>query len=432
MLNNRIGLTGLLLLGSIAGFAQTSVVVKEAKSNVTLPGAHVVFYAPNSKDSVALQTDVSGKAELPSNWASGDKKWSYRASFVGYQTQHDTLKSGDKSVIYLLPSLENLGEVVVTAQYEPGSSEDAVHVVRVIDREKIDHMAAVSLDDVLSNALNIRLSQDNVLGSRMSMQGISGRNVKILVDGIPMIGRQDGNLDLSQINLQDIERIEVVEGPLSVNFGTDALAGTINLITRKGGREKIGIRSTTYQETIGTYNQNLSVNFNHKNLFARVSGTRNFFDGWNPGDDHMFSPPERSADETRVQQWKPREQWLGSALVGWRGTTSEVSYQFRYFEETIKNRGFPRPPYGESAFDDQYITRRTDHGINYKTTITDNIRFSAVAGYNHYEREKNTFLTDLTTLGQSLSAAEGSQDTSVFELWMSRGSAVFGADSSKI
>ena len=122
---------------------------------------------------------------------------------------------------------------VITAQYEETSKEKAVNKIRVINREKIDALAAVNLGDVLKNELNVRLSQDNVLGTFMSLQGISGQNVKILVDGIPVIGKLNGSIDVSQINLNDIERIEIVEGPLSVNYGTDALAGTINLITKK-------------------------------------------------------------------------------------------------------------------------------------------------------------------------------------------------------
>ena len=59
---------------------------------------------------------------------------------------------------------------------------------------------------------------------------MSGENVKIMIDGVPVIGRQNGNLDLSQLNLLGIEHVEIIEGPLSVNYGNNALVGTINLI----------------------------------------------------------------------------------------------------------------------------------------------------------------------------------------------------------
>ena len=126
-----------------------------------------------------------------------------------------------------------IDSVIITGQYTPQTAEKAIHAIRTISSEKINRMAAVNLGDVLSNELNIRLSQDNILGQSLSIQGLSGENVKILIDGVPVIGRQNGNIDLGQLNLLGIERIEIVEGPLSVNYGTQALAGTINLITKK-------------------------------------------------------------------------------------------------------------------------------------------------------------------------------------------------------
>ena len=81
---------------------------------------------------------------------------------------------------------------VVTAQYEKTTKEKAVNKIKVIEREKIEAIGAVNLRDVLSNENNIRISQDNVLGSFMSLQGISGQNVKILIDGVPIIGRLNG------------------------------------------------------------------------------------------------------------------------------------------------------------------------------------------------------------------------------------------------
>ena len=57
-----------------------------------------------------------------------------------------------------------------------------------------------SAEDVLEQEINIRLSQDNILGSSLSIQGLDGQNIKIMIDGVPVIGRLDGNIDISQIN----------------------------------------------------------------------------------------------------------------------------------------------------------------------------------------------------------------------------------------
>ena len=64
--------------------------------------------------------------------------------------------------------------------------------------------------------------------------GMSGNNVKILLDGIPLIDRGATKQSLSQLDVNSIERVEIVEGPMSVVYGTDALAGVINIITKRG------------------------------------------------------------------------------------------------------------------------------------------------------------------------------------------------------
>ena len=127
---------------------------------------------------------------------------------------------------------ETIKEVVVTGQITEKSIEDAVHKVRIISGKKINSGLFTDLGQVLEKELNIKLAQDNILGSSISLQGISGQNVKVLIDDVPVIGRMNGNIDLSQISLNNIERIEIIEGPLSTIYGTDALAGTINIITK--------------------------------------------------------------------------------------------------------------------------------------------------------------------------------------------------------
>ena len=204
--------------------------------------------------------------------------------------------------------VQEIETVVITGQYKKTSTEKSINKIKVIDRETIEAIGAVSLKDILANQINIRISQDNVLGSSMSLQGVSGQNIKILIDGVPVIGRLNGNIDVSQINLNDIEQIEIVEGPLSVNYGTDALAGTINLISKKPKNKGLSTYYNTYYESIGQYNidANISYQFNKK-ISASTSFGRNFFDGWNAYDPFIEFPASRLADSLRFKQWKPKE-----------------------------------------------------------------------------------------------------------------------------
>ncbi|MEM6379407.1 MAG: TonB-dependent receptor plug domain-containing protein, partial [Bacteroidota bacterium] len=130
----------------------------------------------------------------------------------------------------------DIPEVVVTAQYAPTDSRNAVQNIRTIKRLAIEQQGANNLEQLLQQDVNIRIRQDLLLGSSMSLLGIGGENIKIMIDGVPVVGRLDGNIDISQINLNNIERIEIVEGPMAVSYGTDALGGVINLITKKSQR----------------------------------------------------------------------------------------------------------------------------------------------------------------------------------------------------
>ena len=360
-------------------------------------------------------------------------------SYIGYKTLIDTINSQESKTYILEPTEVSLNQVVVTAQYSESDPEKAVHKIRIIDRKKIEAMGAVNLTDVLRNENNIRISQDNILGSSMGLQGISGQNVKVLIDGVPVIGRLDGNIDLSQINLNNIERIEIVEGPLSVNYGTDALAGTINLITKKDQKKKFEVGLNSYYESAGQYNLDGRVGMKLGKGQLSLSGGRNFFDGWSPEDEFFKFPESRLADTNRTDFWNPKEQYFAKLQYALSGESQDglvhgftVRPYAEYFSEEVINKGMPREPYYENAFDDYYYTWRKNAGADFSARLKGNKKVSILAAFNQYKRIKNTYLKDLTTLEQDLTANSADQDTSFFNLWMSRGTFSTTSDSTTI
>jgi outer membrane receptor for ferrienterochelin and colicins len=334
--------------------------------------------------------------------------------------------------IYLMPAKLNLSEVVITAQYAPTQVDQAVQKMQVIDKEKIRQMGSANMRDVLSNQLNVRLQQDNVLGAGMSLQGISGENVKILMDGVPMIGRLNGNIDLSQINVNNIERVEFIEGPLSVQYGTNALAGTINIITKNSSKKAVTVGAAAYYESIGTYNLSADANFHYKKHNLQVSGGRNYFDGWNPTDTPFVFPQSHIADSTRYKQWKPKEQYFANLAYQYTIKKLRLGFKTAYFNEKIINRGYPRAPYSETAFDDYYYTTRVDNSVFLNGKIARNWTLNALSAYNYYSRVKQTVFKDLTTLNETMSVNSSDQDTSRFTLFMSRASFIHTSDSAKL
>src|SRR5262245_7629628 len=106
-----------------------------------------------------------------------------------------------------------LDEVVITGQFSPQSIKNSVYRVRVIKKEQIQLRGATDITGVLNNELGIRFNTDYTLGETdIAIMGMSGQNVKVLLDGIPLIDRGSTKQSLSQVDINTIERIELVEG----------------------------------------------------------------------------------------------------------------------------------------------------------------------------------------------------------------------------
>lgn len=420
-----------LLLGGPAQ-SQVALQVSEEGSGEPVPYAHVQY---TTLDDGAARLQVSGpdgRCDLPVDAARLKQGVLVQVSFVGYHAWTDTLRSTGEVRCTLRRDPTQLREVVITGQYAPGSVDAAVQRLRVIDSERIKRMAAQNLGDALRDQINIRLAQDNVLGSSVSMQGLGGENVKVLIDGIPVTGRQNGNVDLSQVDLTGIERIEVVEGPLSVNYGTNALAGTINLITRKTADAAASLRASVYTEHIGRLNATVGGSRRWRAHELVVNGGRNFFAGWDPGQGGIPSLAAQVADTNRFQQWKPREQYFARANYRWTRQRWSLGWKGEGLHDRIIDRGMPRAPYYESAFDAAYVTTRLDQAVFAEGRLGHGRRMNALAAHNRYSRTRNTWLRDLTTLGEQLSAADGAQDTTRFTLTNVRATFASAPDSVRV
>lgn len=419
----------LFVFSCFSSYAQTKLEVLD-NEKLGLPNAHVTYTSLDKKLSNTILTDINGTALIPSSFTTKNSEFTISITYIGFiKIDNDTVKASPKLRFILKEDLISLDQFVVTGQYSPNDPDKAVHKISIITSEKIETMAAVNLTDVLVNELNMTISQDNVLGSQVSMQGLGEENVKILIDGVPMIGRTAGNIDLNQINMENIERVEVIEGPMSVNYGTNALAGAINLITKKGSAQMWNAGIHGYTESVGKYNLTGNVNFGKGKHSIGVSGGRLYFDGWSSGD-KAYSNGDPIADSTRYQSWKPKLQYLANFQYGYQLKKWSLRYKGDYFYEKITNRGYP--DYYQVTFDDYYYTNRLDNAVFAEGNFSDNFRGNFIVAYNTYVRRKNTYLTDLTTLEQTIPEDKSMQDTTKFNQWTIRGSVAYIKATTKI
>lgn len=394
----------LLLLLFHSAAAQQIRITDEAKQPVTQ--AVVVIKPLSGGKETILLTDNRGMAVMPA--FSGAHL--IMVSHLAYEIYRDTLSGmSNNLIISIKPKNIRLDEVVVTAEYRPRTAGESVHPVKVINRKAIQTMAATDLAQVLDRELSMRVSQNMILGQGLSMNGMSGQNIKILMDGVPVTGRMDGNIDLGQLNMSTVERIEVVNGPMAAGFGTDAAGGVVNIITRQSPSNHYETGLNLMYETVGWYNADFLAGYRSGKKSVLLNGGRNFFDGWSP------------QDTGRVELWKPKEQYFGQMNLNYVLPEMIFSYRINGMHETVFNKGEPRlSPYFAYAFDENYKTLRFSNQLNHAYIITDRHTLNTTLSHSLYQRTKNTFRKDLVTLEETEVSGSGSNDTTLMNTWTAK------------
>ena len=273
--------------------------------------------------------------------------------------------------------VNNLKEVVITGQYAPQSEKNAVYKVKVIDTEVIQQKAANNLRELLQQELNINLSQNSVFGTSIDIQGISKENIKILIDGVPVVGRLNGVIDLNQINLNAIEKVEIIEGPVSVFYGTDAMGGIINLITKKSYNDIVEGSIATYFESINATNLNGDFGYKFGKNTIRFNGGYYGFNGLSTNK----SP--------RNLNWEERNQVFTDFMISRKINQLNVRFNNRYSREKLVSIG--EPDRRGNILDKNYYTTRKDNSLSLQGALSKNYYLDVYAAYLDYQRYHDTF-----------------------------------------
>jgi outer membrane receptor for ferrienterochelin and colicins len=174
---------------------------------------------------------------------------------------------------------KELDEVVVTATRNERTMGALPMPVTLIPKAQIKTMGSLRLNDVLSEQTGlVVVPQVNAQGSGIQVQGFDPAYTLILIDGEPIIGRYTGSLELSRIAVGNIRQIEIVKGPTSSLYGSDALAGVINIITER----PTGNKGNFYSRygTNNTLDVNGDISINKNKLGVYLFGNRYSTDGY--------------------------------------------------------------------------------------------------------------------------------------------------------
>jgi iron complex outermembrane receptor protein len=187
-----------------------------------------------------------------------------------------------------------LGKVTAASRTEE-SVLTAPATVTVLDQDRIRQSGATTVPDLLRDVAGVQvleLAPGDYLVSLRGTGGLTGNNVVVLLDGIQLNSRIDGNVDWGAIpiDLQQIDRIEIVRGPVSTIYGPDAYTGVINIVSIAPSEDNlghlahvgggvdtsgrpVGAAAATVSGTRGRFSGRISLNGRYDNTFAASAAT---------------------------------------------------------------------------------------------------------------------------------------------------------------
>ncbi len=223
-------IAAMMLFVSAAALAGDNVV----KGLVVTNDGEALPYAYVSVDGKQYATQANKDGEFTLELPAG--KFSITVSMLGYKSDTKTVDTKNpKPLTFMLEEdLINLGMVTVTGTRTPRVLGKAPVVTQVITADDIKKLDATNIQDVLVAELpGLEFSFSMNQQVSLTMQGLGGMAILILVDGERLAGETLDNTDFKRLNTDDIERIEIIKGAASALYGSNSVGAVINIITKK-------------------------------------------------------------------------------------------------------------------------------------------------------------------------------------------------------
>ena len=319
-----------LLLAFLAGgtpalAAEGSLLVKVMDNYGVIPDATVRVVAEGSDVTHRAQTDGAGVARFD---ALSEGRYDLRASFTGFaeaEIRGVVVAAGEVLQLEIVLSLAALSTSVTVRT--PNRREqlllDVAEPTSVFDEAEVADTGARSAKDLLSeqNGSGIQVNAGGGQG-HVSINGISNAGVLLLLNGRRYLGKDaNGNLNLEDIQLAGVERIEVVKGAASALYGSDALGGVVNFITHnpdeRGAENTLLLSAGSYED------------FRVNDTFS-WRGSRGGFTatgGWRTYDGFDLQPEDPQTVGQPKSKW-----WNGSATADLQFSPRIVGRLFADYE----------------------------------------------------------------------------------------------------
>ena len=161
----------------------------------------------------------------------------------------------------------NLNPVVVTGSGHHQRLKSTATPVHVLSNQEIREQGISTFDGALTRMMPQVSMSPNSMGTFLRLNGLGNKYILILINGQKLSGDISNNVDLNRINMSRVKRIEVLDGAASSLYGSDAIAGVINIITDQPTQNLISVTSDTRVSGHGQLTENVTLDI-YKNGFG--------------------------------------------------------------------------------------------------------------------------------------------------------------------
>ncbi len=273
---------------------------------------------------------------------------------------------------------DSLQEVVVTGTGTQHLLKDAPVQTEVISRRQLEQYAGRSIEDILSGLTASFDFNENDMGSHLQMNGLGNSYVLILVDGRRLHGDNGGENDLSLIDPHNIDRIEIVKGASSALYGSDAIAGVINIITRKHPEHGVMLENTSRVGSYGDLRQHNGLALNYGRLSSYTNFQLQHTDGWQNTSEEALSKTEYHITDSRNKTVNRHTNWqLAERLTYQLLPALELYADGSIYWKRIYRPSGHHPGVDTKTYDLEYNNASLSAGGKWKLSDTDVITLDA-------------------------------------------------------
>ena len=426
-------LTSLLLtaLMSVASVAQTLIEGRLTLADVPdEPAAYATVYAVGTSYGAATDSEGRYRMEVPAG------VYTLRLSYMGYATEEREVTAIEGATVRcevaLRPVDTELTAVEVTASGVDRVMGTPYNVVAMDTREMGN--GTKNLSDALAKMPGMKLRESGGVGSEMQlmMDGFTGKHIKVFIDGVPQEGAGTA-FNLNNIPVSFAKRVEVYKGVVPVEFGADALAGVVNIVTEKSARQWVLDASYSY----GSFNTHKSHVHFGRSLAGGFTYELNAYQNYSDNDYHIHNyvrefivkedgiirwQPTDKSDVRRVKRFNDRfHNESVAASMGFTGRSWADRLMLTLTAATYYKE-IQTGVYQETVFGDKHR-----HGYSVvpaleyrKNNLVEDLDIALTANYNH----NITHNVDTASLGYTwagLSYDRGSKGEQSYQLSQSRG-----------